>query len=829
MVTISQNKDLNKIQTEIAECLGFHLNEESVEVRAAKLADRLTTTKNKVLVILDDLWEKLDLSKVRIPRPQMGTTCTVVITTRNEYVCERMSCQEIIELKTLSDEESWCLFKRRTGDAVESTSSIRKLAQKVARECAGLPLALVVLGTALKGEGSPEIWKTVLMQLRQSMEMDLLDVSKEVFQPIKLSFDYIKSEVAKSCLFHCCLYPEDWDIPKEELMHMMVGGGLLIGLETLNDAQGRVDLLLNQLKARALLLQGSSEGYVRMHDVVRDVAIQISAKDHGFYVQAGQGWRNWPENIDPNCRRLSLMGNDIQDLRPDPMEYPILETLILRGNTRLSSIPETFFRHMGSLMVLDLSSTGIESLPESFSFPTNLKVLNLGNCGFLQDISHINGLKKLAILILEGCPVSIAPECVAWAQNLRFVNLGFSESHPSSLDIYFSKVLPSCRRLEQLSMNKFVGSFQGLISLRHLTRLFIFEVVDFDNSLSHEIVLEGSWPDQHLKFDICFLERRRSYLLFSSDRRVLQLKRTRNLANWVKELLQNTVSLLLAEFPQTELIAANSEIPLMAFTRMEHLQIVNWANLEVFIRSEGFIGFVNQLKYLTIDNCPRITWAPASWEYTMPKLEELRVTNCPVMKELLQFDYKSPGPRILLPSLKILELYGLHKLRQGVLQLFQCLPKLKDSKIHDCGVKCVLSFSFSEALPDPLPTLAKLHIENCPEMIEIIFVTDAPNAPNASLQAQCCFQGLMHLTIESCPRLSHLFSYKQAISMQNLRRLYIRDCAALGAVVISQENEEKASATTSTSATTATSASTSTHVAGLPIDRLTGYFYNIAA
>ncbi|KAH7662122.1 RNI-like protein [Dioscorea alata] len=220
---------------------------------------------------------------------------------------------------------------------------------------------------------------------------------------------------------------------------------------------------------------------------------------------------------------------------------------------------------------------------------------------------------------------------------------------------------------------------------------------------------------------------------------------------------------------------------------------------------------------MTIDNCPRLIrlQTPASWEYTMPKLEELRVTNCPVMKELLQFAYESAGPRILLPSLKILELYGLHNLSQGVLQLSQCLPNLKDLKIHDCGVKCVLSFSFSreiEALPDPLPTLAKLHIENCPEMIEIIFVTDAPNAPNASLQAQCCFQGLMHLTIESYRRLSHLFSYKQAISMQHLSRLYIRHYAALGTVVISKENEEEASASTSTSATTTTSASTSTHV-----------------
>ncbi|KAH7662124.1 L domain-like protein [Dioscorea alata] len=516
------------------------------------------------------------------------------------------------------------------------------------------------------------------------------------------------------------------------------------------------------------------------------------------------------------------MGNDIRHLCPDPMEYQTLETLILRGNKSLSSIPEMFFQHMGSLMVLDLSSTGIKSLPESFSFLTNLRVLNLGNCGSLQDISHINWLKKLEILILEDAAVSIGPEGVLWAtnlwaQNLRFVNLGFSDRR-CYLDSVFSNLLSSCGKLEQLSMSRFVGSFQELATLSRLTHLFLFEVVDSDNALSREIVPCHSWPEQLEKFDICFLERRLSYLLFSSHRRVLQLKGTGNLAGWIKKLLRNTVSLLLAEFPQTELISTESEIP---FSWLDHLQVVNWPNLkELFDYQEPLLHdkiLFHHLKYMTIDNCPCLFRLLKSevLQKSMPKLEELRVRNCPEMLELLQFDRQFPYMTELLPSLTILELYGLRRLRGSVLQSSCCLPNLKDLKIHDCGVKCVLSFSSpreTEAMSDPLPTLAKLHIENCPEMIEIIFVTDAPNAPNASLQAQCCFQGLMHLTIESCPRLSHLFSYKQAISMQNLSRLYIRDCAALGAVVISQENEEKASASTSTSATTATSASTSTHV-----------------
>ncbi|KAH7660239.1 P-loop containing nucleoside triphosphate hydrolase protein [Dioscorea alata] len=426
MVTISQNIDLKRIQTVIAESLGMKLEEESVEARAFKLERRFRGTEKKVMVILDDLWERLNLSDVGIQLPEMAATCKVMITTRNNYVCERMSCREIIELKILSDEESWNLFKSRAGDAMESPT-IRKLAQKVARECAGLPLALVVLGTALKDK-SFETWDAVLMRLKRSKEVDLPGVRKQVIQSIKLSFDFLETEVAKYCFLHCCLYPEDWDIRKEELMHMMVGMDLLLDVETLNEAQSRVDLLLDQLKACGLLLRGSGKDFVKMHDVVRDVAIQIGgAADHAFYVRAGQGLKEWPRIVKmemQNCRQLSLMNNGIKDLPPDPMQYPKLEMLILSHNWLLLSIPEMFFLYIGSLMVLDLSFTGIESLPESFSCLTNLRVLNLVGCLSLKDISHINGLRRLEILSMFGCQVSIVPKGVGWTQNLRFFFFG---------------------------------------------------------------------------------------------------------------------------------------------------------------------------------------------------------------------------------------------------------------------------------------------------------------------------------------------------------------------------------------------------------------------
>ncbi|KAH7660238.1 P-loop containing nucleoside triphosphate hydrolase protein [Dioscorea alata] len=778
MVTVSQNIDLKRIQTVIAESLGMKLEEESVEARAFKLERRFRGTKKKVMVILDDLWETLHLSDVGIQLPEMPATCKVMITTRNKYVCERMSCREIIELKILSYEESWNLFKSRAGDAVESPT-IRKLAQKVARECAGLPLALVVLGTALKDKSS-KTWEAVLMRLKRSKEVDLPGVSKQVIQSIKLSFDFLESEAAKSCFLHCCLYPEDEDIPNIELMHMMVGRGLLDDVETLNEAHSRVDLLLDQLKACGLLLQGNYEGFVKMHDVVRDVAIQIGATaDHAFYVRAKQGLKEWPRTV--------------ENLPPDPMKYPKLEMLILRDNFHLSSIPEMFFLYMGSLMVLDLSYTSIESLPKSLSCLTNLRVLNLIMCRYLEDISNINGLKMLEILILYHCPVSIVPKGVGWTQNLRFVYLY------GPMNDYFSKEFPRFHRLEQLFMYKFEGSFRELIiSLRYLTHLFINKVVDLDDPLSHELGSPSSWPDRLVKFSLFFVEHEEPFLWpfqMNNNERELQLMGTKPLTVWAKRLLEKTKQLILKEFQETELISISSDIPPLVFSSLEYLAVSNWPKMTKLLDDELSLHEeipLNQLKRMCIDNCPGLTnLIPSSFcQRSMQKLEHLAIIYCSMVLELFPCDQGAHNITELLPGLTTLYLKSLQSLK-NVLQPFQCLPNLTSLNINYCGVRYVVSFEMETVaiLANPFPALEILCITNCQEMSEIISIP-------TSLQAPCFFQGLGELTILSCPRLTHLFSYKQAISMQHLSSLHVQSCDALGAVVISKENEEEASLST---------------------------------
>ncbi|XP_021716882.1 disease resistance protein At4g27190-like [Chenopodium quinoa] len=84
MVEISEVPSMERIQNQIAEQLGLHFDVDSVEQRARRLYNKMIMVKSKegrraddkrskILIILDNIWEKLDLSKVGIPKSDENT------------------------------------------------------------------------------------------------------------------------------------------------------------------------------------------------------------------------------------------------------------------------------------------------------------------------------------------------------------------------------------------------------------------------------------------------------------------------------------------------------------------------------------------------------------------------------------------------------------------------------------------------------------------------------------------------------------------------------------------------------------------------------------
>ncbi|GKD30761.1 NB-ARC domains-containing protein, partial [Tanacetum coccineum] len=176
----------------------------------------------------------------------------ILLTSRSKDVCETMNATHLISVDSLPKKEAWILFKRVVGDTVETDENLKKIAEKVVEGCGGLPLIIQAVGAALKNE-SIESWKRALTQLQKHTTSYIDPKISLAYSHLQLSYDYLESE--SEILFPYC------------------------DLDSMEDARNGVQHAVKILKSTCLLLDGKDESTVKMHDVVREVALLIASKE----------------------------------------------------------------------------------------------------------------------------------------------------------------------------------------------------------------------------------------------------------------------------------------------------------------------------------------------------------------------------------------------------------------------------------------------------------------------------------------------------------------------------------------------------------------------
>ncbi|THG06135.1 hypothetical protein TEA_008012 [Camellia sinensis var. sinensis] len=257
IVVVSQNPDIKRIQDQITCMLGFtRLIDQPNEIERANMCARLKDVK-KILVILDDVWAKLNLAVVGIPFGDDHQGCKIIITTRREQVCSSMGMERerinIVHLDVLSEEDSWDLFRKNVGNVVDS-NVVNAIANEVCKECGGLPIALVTVGSAMKGKDDPDLWNKEAWELRKSEPTNIESVDQEVYRSLELSYDYLQDEEAKVCFLVCSLFPKDFNILIEGLVRHEMGLRLFKNVDTVQEARGRAKSVINNRIDSCLLL-----------------------------------------------------------------------------------------------------------------------------------------------------------------------------------------------------------------------------------------------------------------------------------------------------------------------------------------------------------------------------------------------------------------------------------------------------------------------------------------------------------------------------------------------------------------------------------------------
>ncbi|PON98083.1 NB-ARC domain, LRR domain containing protein [Trema orientale] len=704
-VTASQNCSIFKLQCDIAKTMNLDLsNEEDERIRAAKLAFALNKRNNNVL-ILDDVWDYFPPERVGI---LIGVnTSKLILTTRSLDVCRRMRCQKQIKVIPLSYKESWKLFMNTLGREMRLSYKCEEIAEALVAECDGLPLGIIALAGSLRGVNDINEWSYALEKMRESnvqQHEDDVELNK-VFRGLMYSYDKLKDQRVKECFLYCSLFPEDYLIRRDKLIEYFIDEGLIDGTSNKQAQFYRFHTILNKLE-NVCLLEGGISKYtgmmcVKMHDLVRDMAIQIVTRSHPkCFIKAGMRLRNFPteENWTMDLVRVSLMKNEISNIPTNTSpRCPRLSTLLLSGNSKLNSIPYSFFVHMDGLVLLDLSDNmSIKSLPSSVSNLEKLAALLLGGCWNLEFVPSLSNLRSLQRLDLFGTKLSEVPDGLQALTSLRYLNL-----NTQKLKMVPVGILPKLSRLQHLVLQE-CESYTKPISIKEigsLTKLETFKgqlcgINDFNEFVKS---WEEGGPTCYLlqmgipisrpwKFDysskvydktICLSSCNISESKDGEDSLVLP-KHVESLhihrCQYVKCLcdvasLKKATDLReckIKDCDDVEHLLCSSCCSFPIFKRLESIDLINLVMLRTLTSSASESRIFCYLKKLSLSKCPNVkrlfTYALSS---NLQNLESLTVYGCQQMVEIIGEASDHEDNNILsFPKLNRLELLSLPELER---------------------------------------------------------------------------------------------------------------------------------------------------------------------
>ncbi|CAN1333725.1 Protein FAR1-RELATED SEQUENCE 11 [Linum perenne] len=256
LTQVQQIEDMLDLDSKGVNLVGLHV-ESIVDISEAKKIIRERITRFKILVVLDDVDEKLKFEEVLGDPESFASGSRFIVTSRDKKVMGSLSKgqSKLYEVQVMDPIRSLQLFCKHAFKKDSPQSGFEALSNEIISTTGGLPLTLKVIGSLLYQE-EEVVWKEKLEQLRKIPE-------EEVMERLKISYDGLRYEAQQIFLDIACFY---------------IGENKEIASYMWSDCDLYPILNVNILVQRSMLNIGDENEFL-MHDQLRDMGREIVRRE----------------------------------------------------------------------------------------------------------------------------------------------------------------------------------------------------------------------------------------------------------------------------------------------------------------------------------------------------------------------------------------------------------------------------------------------------------------------------------------------------------------------------------------------------------------------
>ncbi|XP_073119479.1 putative late blight resistance protein homolog R1B-23 [Henckelia pumila] len=180
----------------------------------------------RYLIVLDDLWSIEAWDEIKRFLPDFGNRSRIMITTRVKKVAEQLSSCPLFELDLLDDNRSWELMSEKVfGHEQGCPPELEELGKTIAKNCKGLPLAIVVIGGVLaKSDKTMVFWEHVGEHMKSIINSE--DNYEKCLEILYLSYNNLPIHL-KPCFLYLSVASDPYNMHIPSLIEEWVSEGFV--------------------------------------------------------------------------------------------------------------------------------------------------------------------------------------------------------------------------------------------------------------------------------------------------------------------------------------------------------------------------------------------------------------------------------------------------------------------------------------------------------------------------------------------------------------------------------------------------------------------------